>query len=206
MATLCLMGLLGCLLGLAGASVRSCSPQPPVPVVRELRTVQATSSAEVRTVATQSIRVTITRKRPNTASQDGQEGRRNPSAVGCILPKHTAPSIAYEEPYEETISIDAIQSVSAEATSNASIQHSEVSVGSIPPHSNIGVMAGNVPGVVALTYKVVDLPWDCGVDIEANLAQAGVGLSTSGKVFGVAGAYLSYQLQPGLFAGVGVRF
>jgi hypothetical protein len=189
----------------------------------------ATTSAQA--IATQSIRITIRRRRaPQVrhapAGPAGDAASRRP-------PEQPTPADATQDtPEEETIEVEASQAIEATATASA-----QASASASPPpdhtidgghqpgyklyppsneHGRIGVIAGLMPGVLAadlelvkvdVPHGLVGVPFEVGVDLEANHLQAGAAVTVGAKAFGMAGAFTTWRGdQRGLLLGAGLRF
>jgi hypothetical protein len=90
-------------------------------------------------------------------------------------------------------------------------------------HSRLGVFAGTIPGLLAVDVQIIRLyplaplaRWkfvppalgqiEASLDAEVNLKQAGLMVTTGGKVYGGVGGYGSWDMQAGWMGGVGMRF
>jgi hypothetical protein len=102
------------------------------------------------------------------------------------------------------ITIEMGQSMAASAVGVAS---ASVIVPSSSTHqvSSIGVIAGTLPGVLAVDLQIIKLG-PVGVDLAANHRSVSAGISAGGKCFGLAGGYQAFDGGRGVFAGAGVRF
>lgn len=167
----------------------------------------STATASVSTKAEQLVRVTV--RKPVRPS--GKSLQERP-ATGSINSGEV-----YGSEEELIIVVESTQSTSAQAaaTSQASAtmsaQLTEVNV-----YARAGVVLISAPGVIALDYQfytftvpewLLGVKLDVGTDVEANLQQAGVGLSVGNKAFATGGVYAQYDLRGyGYYVGAGLRF
>ncbi len=130
-----------------------------------------------------------------------------------------AATIATEPPpIEIDVTTSSTASSTAAATASAPSQVAGVSPTQlpVPSHGRIGVLAATIPGILSVDVEALQLrtPWwlvgqplEVGLDAEANLAEAGAGISVGSKAFIEGGGYLGYSLrQRGVYVGAGLRF
>ncbi len=107
------------------------------------------------------------------------------------------------------------QTVGAGAASHASIPHSNAS-SQHNAHGRIGVLAGTLPGVLALDYQaarvdvppwLLGMPLELGVDVAVNLEAGAIGVTAGGKGFAGLYGYSRWDLSDqGVALGAGLRF
>lgn len=185
--------LAGVVLGRCTAPRDEARPQPQQP-----RHVEATSSAiatsSASTVGKQTIRVTIPRE-----TRPGAPKRRVLTSQGTTTPpdEENAPPIVIE--LEQTMAATA--SSATEATASASVAIPDA----VDAYPRVGVLIGTMPGGVALDLELAQVH-GFGVDLEGNAQQFGVGVSWGDRVFAEAGGFMTYDLSPGVFVGLGARW
>ena len=129
----------------------------------------------------------------------------------------TSASTPDSPPIEIDVTTTSVASASASATASLPSQVAAIrSPLAVQDHGRIGLLAATVPGVLAVDFEALQLrtPWwlvgqpiEVGLDAEANLAEAGAGISVGSKAFLAAGGFLGYSLRErGLYLGAGLRF
>ena len=153
---------------------------------------------------------------PGGGSQVQAGGRPAP---GGSVSGSTDAAIASDSP---PIEIDVTTTSTASSTAAAKVSAPSLAA-AIPPaqplvpdHGRIGVLVATVPGILAVDVEGLQLrtprwlvgqPTEVGLDAEANLAEAGAGISVGSKAFVEAGGYLGYNgRQRGFYVGGGLRF
>jgi len=179
----------------ATPSIAIATPAPsPSP---QLQAASKTTSTAAGT-GTQKTKVTLWLPSPENAkkptSQEAQEG------VLTAVPGTSGPAGNWGK-----IEIELEQEISTAATSSG-----EASA-SIAPNclqnveSSIGIIAGTMPGIIALDWRAIHLG-PLGLDLAANHRSVSAGISAGGKIFGLAGGYQAFDGGRGIFAAGGVRF
>ncbi len=138
---------------------------------------------------------------------------------GVVPSGSTAVATATDSPpIEIDVTTTATSSAMAAATASPPEPAAPISpAGSAAPsHGRIGVLAATIPGVFAFDVEALQLrtPWwlvgqpiEVGLEAEANLAEAGAGITIGSKAFVEGGSYLGFDgRQRGLFVGGGLRF
>lgn len=218
----CFAAIISLLLAVIGGGLffHACSRPSPIPLQ-----VSASSAASSSTVASQSIKITI--KHPSAAAKpydvatpqakqngpltqphNGLLGKLaaviHPTQQASGLPEpHSGPSSdsSVLQPQEDEIVVELSQNMASQgsATASASV------VNQVTDSSPIGVIAGTMPGGVALDYRFAHLG-PIGIDVAANHRSVSAGISAGGKIFGLAGGYQGFDGKRGILAGAGVRF
>ena len=140
------------------------------------------------------------------------------TASGSVSPQAPPSVIATDSPpIEIDVTTTSTASSTAAATASAPSLAAAVTVAQHPMlrHGRIGVLAATVPGVLAIDVEALQFrtPWwlvgqplEVGLDAEANLAEAGAGISVGSNVYVEAGGFTTYRGgQRGLYLGGGLR-
>lgn len=193
---------------------RSCRPAPSpvvVPAPTPSPQLQAASKTTSSTTASQSIRITI--RLPQSGLKNQTSAQTSPLGAEIQYPRSGQMdenrTDSYNPVQDEEIVIELGQGMTSTSSGEASASVLPV----LPPQPEerksedfpIGIIAGTMPGVVALDYRALQLG-PLGVDLEANHRQVGAGISIGTKAFGVGGVYQGFDGGCGVFVGVGVRF
>ena len=182
------------------------------------------AAAVAQAVAATSTHVHIVIRRwPRQWAAPGQGGgsqlQAGGPAPGGPVSGPTAGAIATDSPpIEIDVTTTSTASSTAAATASAPSQVAGVSPTQlpVPSHGRIGILAATVPGIFSVDVEALQLrtPWwlvgqpiEVGLDAEANLTEAGAGISVGSKAFIEGGGYLGYSLrQRGVYVGGGLRF
>lgn len=177
---------------------------------------QAIASSSAAVVASQAEQATVTIDEVDDPSPDLAA---SPSSSG-MSPARSPQSAPNHR--RITITLIATQAIVVEASSSAAAsasippdQFRDVTI-MVPNHGRLGMIAGTMPGVVALDVELlmVDLPpWlmgaplEVGLDIAGNLDAGAVGVSLGGKTYAIAGGWSQWDGRSrGVLLGIGLRF
>lgn len=217
---------------IAAASFVACRhfqrPAPKLTVTAEAQPVAPAKAVAKPAVtvatATQSIRVTIRRQptasRPRTAAARPNVGKVAEAPQPSPLTKGTSVPATPEDAPQSPVAEDEVIVVELEQAAVATASAPQAAEAVEPEYSRLGAMVGTFPGVAAFTFQAVRVPVpatvvgvkvDIGIDIEANLDQAGVALTVGRKAFIAAGGHVTHPRAAaaatlGWHVGVGLRF
>lgn len=204
---------------LAGVGMARCTrPEPPVPLVTPRPEVQA--SATSTAMASQSVRITI--RRPQTKAPSGSQQATSQEPAGATFRGGLVRLDPPESADDEVITVEIAQTVTAAASSAASVEILEDPEtrltnprGFQGDHGRLGAILITAPGVLALDYQlarvdvppwVAGMPLELGLDVAANTAMLGGGVSVGGKGFATSGLWVGFQGGMGWYLGLGARF
>jgi hypothetical protein len=203
---------------LRGLFIPEGPPVPPAAIASPAPAVTSSSSASTQATNKTRITVPITlldrQTQPRTAETRISGPSQRPTAQEPAGSTNTGAPVRLDPPEYGQIVIELEQTAGASAIATSSVDHSGGVTEKVSGHARLGVIAGTVPGVLALDFQVARLevpPWvvgvplEIGMDVEGNPQQIGAGLSVGGKAFAAGGGYMS-TTGPGWFLGLGLRF
>ena len=155
---------------------------------------------------------------PGTGGGRQLQAGGRPAPVGTDSGSTAAAIGADSPPIEIDVTTSSTASTSAAATASTPVlaTSTQIAQAAAPGHGRLGVLAATVPGILAIDLEALQLqtPWwlvgqpiEVGLDAEANLVEAGVGVIVGSKAFVETGGYLGYDgHQRGIYVGGGLRF